>query len=385
MSGRRANHEGSTPYLRPDGRWHVRVSHAGKRVNLYAESKAAVIQRRNEFLTEHRYKGLPVSDGRVTVASFLEDWLERRRPKVRESTYRCYRNVVRNQLIPHLGTARIAKLTARDVEGALQAIAENDGKALSPRSVQLARTVLRAAVQQAVKWEELARNVVDLVDAPKVEREEITPLSAEQAEHFLEGVQGDRLEALYVLAFTLGLRQGELLGLRWRDIDFDTGELRVAQARLRDGKLSDPTSLFGPPKSGKSKRSLTMPTVAVAALKAHRKLQLSERVGAGPAWQDFDLVFTTRHGRPLGGVNVGRYFKRHLRRLELPIIRFHDCRHTAASLLLARGVPLRTIQEVLGHSQISLTADTYSHVLPALKREAADAMDSIFPRRVSGD
>jgi integrase len=365
---RRANNEGSKARLRADGRWHVMV---------YGNTLEDVNQKRLEFLLDHHYKGLPVSDGRVSVAGYLRDWLDGRKSEIRPSTYACYRTTIERHLIPELGTVRLARLAARDVKRALDALEE---KKLSPRTRQLARSVLRSAVKQAVQWEELPRNVVDLVKAPRVEREEVRPLSVAQVETFLAGVAGDRLEALYVLAFTLGLRQGELLGLRWKDVDFAAGEIHIVQARLRGGRLKAPETLFGAPKSKRSRRSLPMPTMTAQALWRREALWREERKVADTDWEDFGLVFSTAMGTPLDGVNVGRYFKRHLTRLGLPIVRFHDCRHTAASLLLAKGVSLRVISEVLGHSQISLTADTYAHVLPALKQEAAAAMDSLFGR-----
>lgn len=188
-------------------------------------------------------------------------------------------------------------------------------------------------------------------------------------------MQGDRLEALWVLTVTLGLRQGELLALRWQDCDLDAGTLRVTGTLQRvAGALQR-----GEPKTPRSRRVLNLPALARGALRRHRARQAAERLQAGPCWQEQDLVFTTVVGTPLDARNVRRAFKQHLRRAGLPAgVRFHDLRHTAATLLLAQGVHPRAVTETLGHSQIGLTLDTYSHVLPALRQEVAAQMDAIL-------
>jgi integrase len=171
----------------------------------------------------------------------------------------------------------------------------------------------------------------------------------------------------------LGLRQGEILGLRWSDVDVETSTLRVAQALQRvNGRLE-----FVEPKSRRSRRTIPMPPTVARALRAHRSRQLEERIAVGPRWRESDLVFTTSIGTPLDSRNVTRRFQAALERASLPRLRFHDLRHTAASLMLAQGVPARVVMETLGHSQISLTMNTYSHVVPALQREAADRMDVV--------
>jgi integrase len=202
----------------------------------------------------------------------------------------------------------------------------------------------------------------------------VRTLSSEQARSFLDAVQGDRLEALYTVAIALGLRQGEILGLRWIDVDFDAGTITVARALQRvGGRL-----MFVPPKSARSLRTVSMPTTLVAALRAHRARQLQERLAAGPDWNPDDLVFTSSTGTPLDSRNVTRRFQAALERAGLPRMRFHDARHTCATLLLAQGVQPRVVMETLGHSQISLTMNTYAHVIPELQREAADRMEAVL-------
>lgn len=225
-----------------------------------------------------------------------------------------------------------------------------------------------------MKWGLVSRNVATLVDVPTVRRKPPQFLPPEQAKRFLDAIHGDRLEALYTVALAIGLREGEALGLRWQDINFDTGVLTVLVGLQRiEGKLRLKSL-----KTEHSRRSLTLPQFAIAALRAHRARQLEERLQAGELWREHDLVFTTTLGEPLDSRNVVRRFKRALRQAELPDQRFYDLRHTCASLLLVQGVHPRVVMEILGHSQISLTMNTYSHVAPQLQDEAAQRMDNLF-------
>lgn len=208
----------------------------------------------------------------------------------------------------------------------------------------------------------------------RVPRYELTPLDPAQARRLLDVIRGDRLEALYTVALAVGLRQGEALGLRWEDVDLDAGMMNVRHALQRvDGRL-----VLVEPKSHTSRRTIALPAGTVAALREHRRRQLEERVLAGRRWQDQDLTFTTTIGTPLDGTAVTKRFQRLLAYAGLPRQRFHDLRHACASLLLAQGVHPRVVMEVLGHSQISLTMNTYSHVIPALQREAADRMEALL-------
>jgi integrase len=208
----------------------------------------------------------------------------------------------------------------------------------------------------------------------QVRRPEVKPFTPDEARLFLEVIRGDRLEALYSVALAVGLRQGEALGLRWGDIDLNSGTLRVRSAlQWLYGKPH-----FVEPKTERSRRSIALPRVAIDALRPHRTRQFEERLIAGSSWQEHGLVFATTVGSPIHPRNLVRHFHRTLEKAGLPKKRFHDLRHTCASLLLAQGVQPRVVMEILGHSQISLTMDTYSHVIPALTREAANHMDAIL-------
>jgi integrase len=244
----------------------------------------------------------------------------------------------------------------------------------SPRTVQYIHTTLRKALKDAVSDGLIPRNVADGIKAPRPKKKEINPLSPEQARAFLAAAHGDRFEALYVLALHCGLREGELLGLKWDDVDLESGMLRVRRT------LSEPRTgyVFEPPKNGKG-RSIKLTRAATEALRGHLGRQLEEIDGSGDDYQDRGLVFPSRRGTPMNAKNLtARSFKPLLKRSGLPNIRLHDLRHTCASLMLCEGVHIKLVQELLGHATISITLDTYSHVLPGMGDETAWAMDRIF-------
>jgi integrase len=219
------------------------------------------------------------------------------------------------------------------------------------------------------------RNPAALVDGPRVQRREVRLVTPGEARQLLEAFRGDRLEALYTVALAVGLRQGEALGLRWQDVDLESGTLTVRVALERaDGRFR-----LAEPKTKRSRRTIALPDVAIRALKAHRTRQSQERLLAGAEWRDaWGLVFTNPSGAPLHGTNVTRGFRQVLDGASLPSQRFHDLRHACASLLLVQGIHARVIMETLGHSRIGLTMDTYGHVIPELQREAADKMDVLL-------
>lgn len=218
----------------------------------------------------------------------------------------------------------------------------------------------------------IPRNVCDDVKSPRPRKREITSLSPEQARRFLDACSGERLEALFVVAVHSGMRQGELLGLHWEDVDLEAGALRVrrALAQTNDGPV------LSAPKSAKSRRRIKLTGAAVESLKRHKAAQNAERLKLGGIWQDRGLVFANRTGGFLSPyLLAGGPLKRPLERAGLPKIRFHDLRHTCATILLSRGVHAKLVQELLEHATISITLDTYSHVLPGMDDGLADAMD----------
>jgi len=384
MAGKRARNagEGSIFRRKSDGRWAGTLSLGWedgrrKRKNFYANTAAEVRDLMTKAKADQQ-KGIPIAIERQTLGDFLTRWLsDSVRPSVRPLTYQQYEQHVRLYLKPSLGKTALAKLSPQAVQAFINARLEDR---LSPRTVQLSIVILRRALDQAVKWGLAARNVAKLVDRPKVKRHEIEPLSSEQARALVEAAKGRRWDCIYTVALAIGLREGEVLGLRWQDVNLEERTLKVSQAVARIGgkRYGAKGELrFVEPKTSRSRRSMALPEFVVKALRAHRVQQAEARLAAGPAWQDNGLVFATGKGTPIEPSSLVADFKALLVEAKLPrTVRFHDLRHSAASLWLARGVPLKVIQELLGHSSITLTADTYSHVLDDLKRDAADRMDA---------
>jgi integrase len=365
-----------TIYRRKDGRWTATLTlgYEGgkrKRKSFYGATQREVQAQLKKALHDQQ-QGLPVSFARQTLEEFLARWLEDSvKPSVRPSTYTGYEVLVRVHIVPELGKIQLAQLTPQQLQTFMKTKLDSG---LSPRTVQYMRAVLRRALGQALKWSLLPRNVAALVDPPRVKRAEIQPWTPEQARAFLDAVKGDRLEALYSVAVALGLRRGEALALRWADVDLDKGSLTVRASLQRVGGQLQLVET----KTERSRRTIALPRAAVTALRAHRVRQLEERLAAGENWQDTGMVFTSSIGTMIDPRNVNRQFGKALSQAGLPHTRFHDLRHTCASLLLVQGVHPRVVMEILGHSKISVTMDTYSHVIPTLQRDAADRMDALL-------
>jgi integrase len=359
--------------LRANGSWEWRESLAdGRRFSGYGktqmEAKAHCLAK-----VKQAERGIDVKATRQTVGHYLDWWLtDVVAPKLSPKTIKAYRDTVRLHIAPQLGRTELSKLTAQHVTTMLRN-KERDG--LSPRSVAMIREVLRGALNVAVKLQMVERNVAVLAPAPrqvKVERRMLTP---DEARQLLDVTNRERLAALYRLALTLGMRQGEILGLRWQDVDIDGRRLRVRQTLQRIGKQI----VIKEPKTERSRRTLALTPSLVAALLAHKDRQEFERKRAGSLWLESGLVFTTSVGTPLGARNLTREYKRHLKAASLPKeFRFYDMRHAAASLLIADGLPITAVSAMLGHALTSTTLNNYAHVLPGADRLTADAMERLL-------
>jgi len=309
------------------------------------------------------------------VGRFLTDWLEGVRPSLRVESYRRYEDMCRLHIIPQLGAIPLAKLTPGRVQ---RHYSDRLGAGLSGTSVQLMHGVLHRALTQALRWNLLARNPADLVDVPRRTTPEMRALSPAEARTLLDAAQGHRLEALFILAVTCGLRLGELQALRWSAVDLDGARLRVT--RSLQG-IVDGVPIFAEPKTQRSRREIHLSALAVTALRQHRAVQVEQRLRS-VYWENLDLVFTSEHGRPLDGNNLRRRdFARLLEKAGLRPMRLHDLRHTAATLLMAEGVPVKVASEMLGHADVTTTLRIYSHVLPGMQQAAADTMDRVFAQR----
>jgi integrase len=310
---------------------------------------------------QERDEGIAHDSEGLTVEKYMDRWLESIKDRVRPGTFKPYEAIVRLHVKPTLGTTKLEKLTAMQLEKLYR---QKLDSGLSARRVRYIHVTIRKALKDAVRLQLLSLNVADSAIPPRPIKQEIHPLSQEQVKTLLETARGDKLHALYVLACTTGMRQGELLGLQWKDIDLDAGTLRVERS-VYDGVIS-------PPKTTSSGRTIRLTKLAVAALKQHRidaaKLRISE-------W-----VFPTTNGKTIGHQNLhNRSWKPLLERAGLPhSTRFHDLRHTAASLLLGEGVPVPVVSQLLGHADSSITLKVYAHMLPDHLGTAALAMNDLL-------
>ncbi len=389
---KRANGEGSIT-IRKDGTYHGRVyvtttSGIRKRVSVYGKTRDEVRQKITELQAQEN-QGIPVPDTNMSLGDYLTYWLAtvvkvHRRPK----TYQGYESVARVHLIPGLGRKKIRTLRAAEIRTWLARVAaecqcckhgwdkerpepeccaagECCKTLLSRRMVQSIHAVLRNALQNAVREELIVRNVAQLVQVPTPTYDTGKGLSVADARLLLRASEGDRLHALYVLALVLGMRRGELLGLRWDAIDLDRETLTIERALQRvEGELR-----LVKPKTEASIRTVPLPPVVVKALAQHCERQAQERATAGMEWKEHGLVFTSRIGTPLEPDNLRRSWNPLRKRLGLEI-RFHDLRHSAVSLLLDLAVPPHVVRQIVGHSDIGVTMKVYAHTSLDEQRKA---------------
>ena len=372
MSRKRGKGEGSI-YRRKDGRWvgqyTVYTTKGPKYRYIYGKTRAAVAEKLAKAIAA-RGSGFAFDTGNLTIGDYLDRWLaDSLKGTVRASTCERHEINVRVHINPTLGNVRLKGLTPAHVRGLHREKLESG---LAPATVRKIHSTLHKALSQAVSDGLIPRNAADVM-APRPAPEEMRPLSEGEARTFLDvaRISGDRFEPLYVLAITAGLRRGELLGLRWDDVDLERGTLRVGRSLGREGGRLK----LGETKNRRARRQVNLTLRTVNALKAHRKRQLEERMRFAESYEDRGLVFSTSVGTPVDPENpVKRSFKPLLKKAGLPEIRFHDLRHTCATLLLGRSVHPKIVQELLGHAAIAMTMDTYSHYLPSMGDRAAGAM-----------
>ncbi len=370
--GKRGNGEG-TISRRKNGGWmaqyYVHTAEGRKRKTIYGKTRQEVAKNLAKALSD-REGGLIFDAEGLKLREYLARWLEGSvKDTVRNTTYERYEQISRTHIIPMLGDVKLKGLSPTHVRG----LYKEKLQTLSPRTVQYIHVTLHKALKQAVNDGLVPRNATEAVKPPQVRREEIRPLTPEQVKQLLDAARGDRLEALYTLAVHTGLRQGELLGLKWEDVDLEAGSLHV--------KRTLTTARGGPrlaaPKTKGSRRRVSLTRGAVDALRGHLARQLEEIDRASSLWQENGLVFASDMGTPLDRRDLtSRQFKPLLKRAKLPeTTRFHDLRHTCATLLLTKNVNPKVVSEMLGHSNIAITLDTYSHVLPNMQDSAARALE----------
>ena len=386
MAKRRGNHEG-TIRQRKNGLWEAIVTIGRdpvtgklKRVSFYAPTQKEVVKKAAQARADLT-RGTFVAPEKLTLGAWLDTWLKvYKAPTTRPLTLSGYARIVKRHLQPALGHIQLQALKPEHIQHYCN---DKARQGLDASTIRQHFRVLSNALRQAEKIGRVSRNVARLVDPPRVARKERSTLTIAQVRtDLLTAIQGDRLAAAYVTFFLTGLRRGELLGLRWRDIDFETGVLYVRQIleRVENPSGTGPKThlAFLEPKTARSRRTVALPAECVTALRQHRARQAEERLRLGAAYQDHGLVFAQANGRPIDPYSMNRAFQTVLKRAGLPAIRLHDARHTYATWMLQTGVPLKVVSDQLGHTSIAITGDIYAHVTQEVAQHAASALDQAF-------
>lgn len=344
----------------PDRRW---VSGAS----------AEAVREKMEALKTARNTGMLARDDGHTVATFTERWLAHKARIVREVSLDSYRRTLEAHLLPSLGRIRLEKLKASDLDHLYTALLE---KGLSTRVARYTHTLAHGMLKQAVRWGLVPRNVAEAATPPRLHTKEMRVWTPAEAARFLDRSQPDRLYAAWYLTLFTGVRRAELLGLHWRDVDLSRAEIHVRHTLVEvNGRL-----LLGEPKTRASRRTVAITADTVSVLEEHRARQAEEREHAAEGWTQTGLVFTSRVGTPINPGNLARAYKALIRRAGVPDIRFHDLRHTSASLAVKRGDDPKVVAERLGHTDVAFTLNTYVHTFADQRREAALGIADLFPR-----
>ena len=370
MARRRGNNEGSL-YRRKDGLWCAQISLGGRRLTKYAKTQKEC----RDWIKETISKidgGLTFEATQLTLERFFELWLNGKELSRRPGTVDNYRKIANTYILPRLGNMRLQEILPAHIKQ-LYLLLKQEGK--GARSIQATHVVLHCALKQAVREGLLGRNPLDAVDRPRVEQAEPQILTEEQARQLLAVASGSLFETVFYLALITGMRKGELLGLKWSDLDSAKGSIQV-QRQLQ--YLKPDGYILVPPKTKAGKRPIKLGQGMLAQLEKHRAHQELLKAAAGDKWQENGLIFTSSIGTYMDQSKVSKEFKRLLKKAGLPNLRFHDLRHTSLSLLLEMGTPVNTVQRRAGHSKASVTVDVYGHAMTGSQNQAADRMDEMM-------
>jgi integrase len=397
MASRRPN-GASSVYLGSDGSWHGRVTVGFKddgspdRRHVRGGTQAAVIKKVRTLEKQRELGAVPTSAARWTVATWLEHWLENiARPGLRYRSYDAYRIAVQRHLVPNLGQHRLDRLLPEHLERLYRRMIERGAR---PATAHQVHRTARTALGEAVRRGHVTQNVAALAKAPRVEVEEIEPYSVDEVRRILDAADGSPNAARWAVALALGLRQGEVLGLRWCDVDLERGMLSIRKNRLRPlyqhgclkscgltpGRCPDRVrgnDETGPTKSRAGRRVVGVPESLAELLRRHRAQQELDRERARQLWVDGDFVFTSKVGEPLNPNTDYHAWKALTKRAGVRDARLHDARHTAATVLLVLGVPERTVMEVMGWSTTSMAA-RYQHVTDPIRRHVASQVGGLL-------
>lgn len=369
MPKKRGQNEGSI-YIRKDGRIIGAVSIQGKRIEKSFKTKTDAREWLKQTISQID-SGLNFQGAQYITSDYLQDWLVTKKNHIRPNTLKQYEQVIKQHIDPVIGSIKLRDLTPIMLQKFYNRKLENG---TSENTVALIHRVLRCALRQAYMMGLIVRNPLISIRCPKPTRKEMKILNEAQVRNLLLASKGTNLEALLHLAVTTGLRMGEIIGLKWEDLEMNSATLKVQRQVQREKGRG---LVFSQPKSLKSRRVIILGSTTVEKLKQHFHQQDWSRLIAGERWEENNLIFPNTVGRPMEHSRLLKEYKEILGMAGLPIIRFHDLRHTAATLMLQAGIHPKIVQETLGHADISLTMNTYSHALPTLQREAAEKMDEL--------
>ncbi|MGG2201427.1 tyrosine-type recombinase/integrase [Paenibacillus validus] len=299
-----------------------------------------------------------------TLADFFPEWLQSKSLKLRKHTLEVYTGHVNKHIVPRLGQFELIKITTAQIEKFYIDLAKEAG--LSARTIQDIHKIVKSAFEAAVKRKYAASNPVKDAETPKVDRKEMTVWDVQEASKFLKVAKEHRLYPAFLLALTTGMRQSEILGLRWKDIDLENEALSVRQTLSHDGK-----ELTVQTKTRTSTRTISLDGRVLETLHKHKRIVMKEMLAIRPIYQNNDLVICTGFGTPVLPRNLLRTFYTLIKKADVPKIRFHDLRHTVATLMLQGEINPKVVKEILGHSDVRITLDIYSHVLPSVHKETA--------------
>lgn len=369
MTKRRGNLEGSI-FQRKNGTWRGQISLNGRRLSFGAKTRQEV----HAWLKQIQKQvdgGLTYQGASTVLSEFLDNWLVSIRTTVRPGTWSHYEIACRNHINPVLGRTRLKDINAIHIQALYD---QKSQLGVGPRTVKVIHVVLHRSLEHAVKLGMIGRNPTNAVTPPRYQPDEMKFFDENQVSQLMLAAREDRNEALYHLAVVTGMRQSELLALKWSDLDWSKKSLKVQRQLKRQG-LED--GYFSSPKTKAGRRSITLGDGTINQLRAHYERQRLERMAAGEHWKENDLIFPSTVGTPIDQHNLLKSFKRLLISAGLPAIRFHDLRHTAASLMSNHGIPPIVVARRLGHSKVSITLDTYGHLMPEMQNEAAELMDDL--------
>ncbi len=321
--------------------------------------------------------GAYMKPGKTTVADYLDRWLaDYAKPNLSPRSYERYAGIIRQHVIPDLGSIQLSQLRAEHLQ---KHYSTRLNSGLSARTVRYHHALIHIALQTAVRWRLVGRNVADAVEPPKFKRPEMQTWNEDEVNCFLEATKGTQYYALFYTALFTGMRRSELLALRWQDIDFIYGQIYVTRSlhHLKDGSY-----VFTQPKSERSRRTIALPPSAFLVLSEYRKEKDTDALLLDKPITDADLVFSNL-GKPLRPNTVTYAWARIAARAGVKVIRLHDARHTHASLMLKQGIHPKVVQERLGHASIQMTLDTYSHVAPGIQEAAAQSFDKLLSKSIS--